>query len=41
MTIAAVPSGAESLNDIDEYVKAKQEWLKSFLLVAGGNRTRG
>ena len=29
-------SGAESWNDIADYGKAKQEWLKTFLTLPGG-----
>jgi predicted transposase YbfD/YdcC len=36
IAIAAVLSGAESWNDIADYGKAKQEWLKTFLRLPGG-----
>src|ERR1035437_9647327 len=36
IAIAAVLSGAESCNDIAEYGKAKQEWLKTFLTLPSG-----
>jgi predicted transposase YbfD/YdcC len=36
IAIAAVLSGAESWNDMEEYGKAKQDWLKSFLQLPGG-----
>lgn len=35
MAIASVLSGAESWNDMEEYGKAKQDWLKSFLQLPG------
>lgn len=36
MAIAAVLSGAESWNDIEDYGLAKREWLKTFLALPGG-----
>lgn len=36
MAIAAVLSGAESWNDIEEYGKAKLDWLRSFLRLPSG-----
>src|SRR5258708_25099165 len=36
MAIAAVLSGAESWNDIEEYGQAKIEWLKTFLTLPSG-----
>jgi predicted transposase YbfD/YdcC len=36
IAIAAVLSGAESWNDIADYGKAKQEWLKTFLTLPSG-----
>lgn len=36
MAIAAVLSGAESWNDIEEYGEAKIEWLKTFLTLPAG-----
>ena len=36
IAIAAVLSGAESWNDMAEYGKAKQEWLKTFLTLPSG-----
>jgi predicted transposase YbfD/YdcC len=36
MAIAAVLSGAESWNDIEEYGRAKKDWLKTFLQLPGG-----
>jgi predicted transposase YbfD/YdcC len=36
IAIAAVLSGAESWNDMEEYGKAKQDWLKTFLRLPGG-----
>ena len=36
IAIAAVLSGAESWNDIADYGKDKQEWLKTFLTLPGG-----
>ena len=36
IAIAAVLSGAESWNDIEDYGRAKQGWLKTFLRLPGG-----
>jgi predicted transposase YbfD/YdcC len=36
IAIAAVLSGAESWNDMSDYGKAKQEWLKTFLTLRSG-----
>ena len=36
ITIAAVLSGADSWNEIEDYGKAKQDWLSSFLRLPGG-----
>jgi hypothetical protein len=36
MAIAAVLSGAESWNDIEEYGQSKREWLKTFLTLPSG-----
>ena len=36
VAIAAVLSGAESWNDMEEYGKAKKAWLKTFLQMPGG-----
>lgn len=36
IAIAAVLSGAESWNDIEDYGRAKQTWLKTFLRLPGG-----
>jgi predicted transposase YbfD/YdcC len=36
MAIAAVLSGAESWNDIEEYGQSKMEWLKTFLTLPAG-----
>lgn len=36
LAIAAVLSGAESWDDIEEYGKAKESWLQSFLRLPGG-----
>src|SRR6266567_4112965 len=36
ITIAAVLSGADSWNEIEDYAHAKQEWLKSFMNLPGG-----
>jgi predicted transposase YbfD/YdcC len=36
IAIAAVLSGAESWNDLAEYGKSKQEWLKTFLTLPSG-----
>ena len=36
IAIAAVLSGAESWNDIEDYGRAKQAWLKMFLRLPGG-----
>jgi hypothetical protein len=36
IAIAAVLSGAESWNDIEDYGQSKQEWLKTFLTLPGG-----
>ena len=36
IAIAAVLSGAESWNDIEEYGDSKQEWLQTFLRLPGG-----
>lgn len=36
IAIAAVLSGAESWNDIEEYGHAKIEWLKTFLTLPSG-----
>jgi predicted transposase YbfD/YdcC len=36
IAIAAVLSGAESWNDMADYGKAKQEWLKTFLTLPSG-----
>jgi hypothetical protein len=36
IAIAAVLSGAESWNDIEDYGRAKQEWRKTFLRLPGG-----
>jgi predicted transposase YbfD/YdcC len=36
IAIAAVLSGAESWNDIEEYGGSKQEWLETFLTLPGG-----
>lgn len=36
IAIAAILSGAESWNDIEDYGDAKQEWLKTFLTLPSG-----
>jgi len=36
IAIAAVLSGAESWNDIEDYGQAKREWLKTFLTLPSG-----
>jgi len=36
IAVAAVLSGAESWNDIEEYGRSKQEWLKTFLQLPAG-----
>lgn len=36
IAIVAVLSGAESWNDMEEYGKAKRDWLKTFLQLPGG-----
>jgi len=36
IAIAAVLSGAESWNDMEEYGKAKNDWLRTFLQLPGG-----
>jgi predicted transposase YbfD/YdcC len=36
IAIAAVLSGADSWNEIEDYGKAKREWLKTFLKLPGG-----
>ena len=36
LTIAAVLSGANSWNEIEDYAHAKQEWLQGFLRLPGG-----
>jgi predicted transposase YbfD/YdcC len=36
ITIAAVLSGADSWNEIEDYAHAKHEWLKSFVGLPGG-----
>ncbi len=36
LAIAAVLSGAESWNDIEDYGQAKIEWLKTFLTLPSG-----
>ncbi|HET9282490.1 MAG TPA: transposase family protein, partial [Candidatus Angelobacter sp.] len=36
IAIAAVLSGADSWNEIEDYGQAKVEWLKTFLKLPGG-----
>ena len=36
ITIAAVICGAESWNDIENYGKSKEDWLKGFLQLNNG-----
>ena len=36
ITIAVVLSGADSWNEIEDYGKAKEQWLESFLSLPGG-----
>jgi hypothetical protein len=36
VTIASIVCGAESWYDMDEFGKAKEEWLKTFLRLPGG-----